>query len=185
VWVTEFGYDASTKPAPATGDFAKWQGSTEEQQALWDVRSFLLLARLGVDRAHLFFFDDADVPHVHGSSGITRNYEPKPAFHALAWLQRALGDFRFTRVEREDAEECYAYEFTSGSDPKQLVWAVWKPAAPARQVRLLHDPLIVGRAERMPLTADAAEPVAVHQEIEGYLAIEAGPAPVLIWLRRP
>ena len=185
VWVTEFGYDASTKPAPATGDFAKWQGSTEEQQALWDVRTFLLLARLGVDRAHLFFFDDPDEPHVHGSSGITRNYQPKPAFHALAWLQRSLGDFRFTRVEREDAEECYAYEFTSASDPKQLVWAVWKPAGPARQVRLLHDPLIVGRAERMPLTADPAEQVAVRQEIEGYLAVEAGPAPVLIWLRRP
>ena len=32
VWLTEFGYDASTKPAPPTGDFAKWQGSTETQQ---------------------------------------------------------------------------------------------------------------------------------------------------------
>ncbi len=184
VWVTEFGYDATTKPAPTTGDFAKWQGNTEEEQALWDVRSFLLLARLGVDRAHLFFFDDADEPHLHGSSGITRNYQPKPAFHALAWLQRSLGDFRFTRVEREDPEECYAYEFTNGSDPKQIVWAVWKPAGPARVVRLFHDPLTIQRAERMPLSGEPAEKATIREEIEGYLAMEAGPSPTLIWLRR-
>ena len=35
LWVTEFGYDASTQPPPKSGDFAKWQGNTAEQQAEW------------------------------------------------------------------------------------------------------------------------------------------------------
>ena len=185
LWVTEFGFDASTKPPPSTGDFAKWQSGTEEQQAMWSVRSFLLLARLGVDRAHLYFFNDSDEPHVHGSSGITRNFSPKPAFHALAWLQRSLGEYRFSRMEREDPDECYAYEFTHGAEPRKRVWVVWKPASDPRRVRLFNDPLRVIRAERMPLIAGDAEKVAVVQEIEGYLAVDAGDRPVMIWLERP
>jgi hypothetical protein len=33
VWITEFGYDSSTKLAEKSGTFAKWQGVTDEQQA--------------------------------------------------------------------------------------------------------------------------------------------------------
>ncbi|MEO6751590.1 MAG: hypothetical protein ABIP85_07410 [Chthoniobacteraceae bacterium] len=185
VWVTEFGYDACTKAPPATGDFTKWQGSTEEQQAMWSVRSFLLLARLGVDRAHLYFFNDTDEPHVHGSSGITRNFEPKSAFHALAWLQKSLGEYRFSRIEREDGDECHAYEFTHGADSAKRVWAVWRPSGAARVVRLFNDPLRVVRAERMPLVAGDAEKVDVRQEIEGHMAVEASERPVIIWLEKP
>ena len=76
LWVTEFGYDAGTKPPPATGDFSKWVSSTEEQQAMWTIRSFLILPRLGVDRAHLYFFNDSDEPKLHASSGITRTFKP-------------------------------------------------------------------------------------------------------------
>ncbi len=184
VWVTEFGFDATMKPAPATGDFAKWQGSTEEQQAVWSVRSFLLLARLGVDRAHLYFFNDKDEPHVHGSSGITRNFEPKPAFHALAWLQRSLGDYRFARADREE-EECHAYEFIHGTDPAKRAWVVWRASGESRTVRLFNDPQRVLRAERMPLVAGDAEKVEAKQEIEGYVAVEASERPVIIWMEKP
>ena len=185
LWVTEFGFDASTKPPPGTGDFAKWTSSTGEQQAMWSVRSFLLLARMGVDRAHLYFFNDSDEAKLHGSSGITRNFEPKPAFHALAWLQRSLGEYRFLRVEREDPGECYAYEFIHGGDARKRVWVVWKPAGESRAVRLFNDSLRVVRAERMPLLAGEVEKVAVTQEIEGYLAVDAGERPVMIWLEKP
>jgi serine/threonine-protein kinase ATR len=51
VRVTEFGWDASTKPAPATGDFAKWVGSSETEQARYLVRSFLLFSKRDVTRA--------------------------------------------------------------------------------------------------------------------------------------
>ncbi len=182
LWVTEFGFDAGTKPPPPKGDFAKWQGSTEEQQATWLVRSFLLLARYGVDRAHIYFFDDKDEPHVHGSSGITRNFKPKPAYHSLAWLQASLGDYRFVRVEREDAGECYAYEFVNGTNPRQRVWAIWKPSGSPRVARLFHDPMQIVKAERMPLEPGPAEKVEVKKEIEGYFAVEAGEKPILVWL---
>jgi hypothetical protein len=182
MWVTEFGYDASTKKPPATGDFAKWQGSTEEQQAAWIVRSYLLLARHGVDRAHLYFFNDSDEPQLHGSSGLTRNFQPKPAFHAVAWLQRSLGDFRFARVEREDSEECFAYEFVHASDPQKRIWAVWKVSGEPRTVRLFYDPHVVQKAERMPLVAGEVEAEPVKREIEGYFSVQASERLVLVWL---
>jgi hypothetical protein len=185
LWVTEFGYDASTQQPPKTGDFAKWQGNSAEQQAEWIVRSYLLLARHGVDRAHLFFFNDDDKPQVHGSSGLTRNFVPKPAFHSVAWLLKSLGDYRFSRVEREDAGDCYAYEFVHGQNPKDRVWAVWKPSGEPRVTRLLHDPLKIVKAERMPLSADTPEKVEVKREIEGFFAIEASEKPVLVWLTAP
>jgi hypothetical protein len=182
LWVTEFGYDASTQAPPKAGDFAKWEGNSEEQQAEWIVRSYLLLARHGVDRAHLFFFNDDDQPQVHGSSGLTRKFRPKAAFHSVAWLLRSLGEYRFARVEREDADDCFAYEFAHATDARRRVWAVWKPTGEARATRLFHDPLTLGKAERMPLSAAPPETVPVKQEIEGYFAVEASVKPVLIWL---
>jgi hypothetical protein len=183
VWVTEFGYDASTKPPPPTGDFSKWVSSTEEQQAMWTVRSFLLLPRLGVDRAHLYFFNDSDEAKLHGSSGITRNFEPKPVFHALAWLQSSLGDYRFSRVDREVSPgDCYCYEFTDARDPEKRIFAAWLPTGEEKTVRLFTDDAKVSRAERMPLKAGAAEPVEIKHEIEGYIALPVGEKPTLIWL---
>jgi serine/threonine-protein kinase ATR len=183
LWVTEFGYDAGTKPPPPTGDFSKWVSSTEEQQAMWTVRSFLILPRLGVDRAHLYFFNDSDEPKLHASSGITRNFKPKPVFHSLAWLQRSLGDYRFSRVDREAPPgECYCYEFSHGTDPKKRVLAAWLPSGESRKVRLFIDTAKVVRAESMPLSERPAERVAVRSEIEGYIALECGERPVFIWL---
>ena len=81
----EFGWDASTKlfPLPAKGDFARWVGSTETEQAQYLVRSFLLFSKLDVTRAYIYFFDDKDEPQVHGSSGLTpatgcRNWRSTP-----------------------------------------------------------------------------------------------------------
>ncbi|MGC3991231.1 MAG: hypothetical protein QM796_16440 [Chthoniobacteraceae bacterium] len=98
VWVTEFGYDSTTKPPETSGDFTKWVGVTDVQQAQWIVRSLLVFSTLPVQRAYLYFFNDNDEPHLHGSSGITRNFTPKPSFYALSHLQGRLGDCRFSRV---------------------------------------------------------------------------------------
>jgi serine/threonine-protein kinase ATR len=51
-----------------------------------------------VQRAYLYFFNDDDTPQLHGAAGLTRKFQPKPSFHAVAHLQRTLGDFRFARV---------------------------------------------------------------------------------------
>jgi hypothetical protein len=159
VRVTEFGWDASSKKPPTTGDFAKWEGSTEEQQAQYVVRSFLLFSKLDVTRAYIYFFDDKDEPQVHGSSGLTRNGRPKPAFHAVAHLQKTLGEYRFERVVLEKPGDTFVYEFVRGSDPADRIWAVWSPTGSGRDgnVRLEIRGHRVESAERMPLGPGPAQ----------------------------
>lgn len=178
LWEAEFGYDMSTKPAPSGVEFPS---ITEEQQAMWTGRAFLLLAGLGVDRAHLITAKAAEGPQLH-SNGSAPNLQPKPVFHALAWLRRSLGDYRFVHVEREDAGDCFCYEFMHNTDAKKRIWAIWKPTGDPLVVRLFHDPFIVTRAERMPLTHGDAETAKVNLEIEGYFAIQAEERPILVWL---
>jgi hypothetical protein len=162
--VTEFGWDASTKPAPATGTFSKWVGSTETEQALYLVRSFLLFSKYDVARAYIYFFDDKDEPQIHGSSGLTRNGHPKPAFHAVAHLKKTLGDYRFRRVVEEKPASVFVYEYVHGDDPRRRIWAIWSPTGTGKRgrVELKTDGMTLLDAARAPLAqgdAPAEHPV--------------------------
>jgi hypothetical protein len=187
LWVTEFGWDASTKPAPKTGDFARWVGSTETQQAQYLVRSFLVFAEMGVDRAYLFWFNDQDEPQLHGSSGITRNYQPKPAFYAVAHLYRTLGDYRFSRAVTKKTGDLYVYEFAHGTDTKARIWVVWSPTGSGREaaVSLPAPPGTIQKAERMPLREGAAEAVPWQSSAGNTLRLMVGESPVYLWFRMP
>jgi len=185
VWVTEFGWDASTKPAPATGDFSRWIGSTETQQAQYLVRSFLVFAAMGVDRAFIFFFNDEDEPQFHGSSGLTRNYRPKPSFYAVAHLYRTLGDYRFAHAVVQQPGDLYVYEFQRGDDEKERAWAAWSPTGSGRthDMAVPAPPGMIVRAERMPLKEGPAETVAWRTAPDGKVRLAVGESPVYLWFR--
>ena len=171
--------------APKAGTFSKWVGSTEAEQAQYLVRSVLVFSALPVDRAFVFFFNDRDEPQVHGSSGLTRNFEPKPAYHALAHLQAALGDYRFARVVEEKAGEVFVYEFTHGADPQKRVWAAWSPTGSGREAEVtLPVPAgAVARAERMTLKPGAAHAAAWAEAGAGRIKVTVGEAPIYVWLK--
>lgn len=182
IWVTEFGYDAGTKK-PGPGDFAKWVSATETQQAQWIVRSFLLFSSLGIDRAYLYYYDDKDEPILHGSSGLTRNFVPKPAYHAMAHLYQTLGDYRFARVVRQLKDDLYIFEYQNPSKPKEPIWVVWSPTGSQREVaRSITVPGTVVKAERMPLKEGKPKPA--FFEMEGNLAsVQVNESPVYLWLK--
>lgn len=131
VWITEFGYDSSTKSPARGGTFEKWEDVTDEQHAQWLVRSLLLFSVMPIERAYIYFFNDSDEPAFHASSGLTRNFEPKPAFHAVAHLQHVLGEFRFSRVVESNADvRIYEYE-----SEDEIAWAIWSPTGDGRTVQ--------------------------------------------------
>ena len=129
VWVTEFGWDACTEAAMArrAGWFQKlgWTGVTDLQQAQYLVRAFLMLAARDVQRAYIFYYDDHDEPSVHGASGLTRSFQPKPALWAVRQMQEQLGDFRFNRIVHEQ-DGAHIFAFTS--DDGQERWVAWASA---------------------------------------------------------
>lgn len=181
VWVTEFGYDAGTKK-PGPGDFAGWVSSTETEQAQWIVRSYLIFSSLGLDRAYLYYFNDSDEPMLHGSSGITRNFIPKPAYYATAHLYETLADYRFSRVVREDKNELYLFQYDNPAKPAQPLWVIWSPTGTQRSViKRIAIPGRLVKAEAMPLRAGPAEKVNVQTTGE-ILELPVTETPVYLWL---
>lgn len=159
LWVTEFGWDASTKPRYTTGEHAKWEGNVSDtKQAQYLVRAFLVFAGMDVDRAYLYFFNDSNEPSFHASSGITRNFEPKPSFHAVAHLYRTLGDYRFDRILSKKPGAEYVYQFAHASDVTKKAFVAWSPTGSDRstEIDLVIGNAKVVRLERMPLMPGAA-----------------------------
>ena len=186
IWITEFGYDSTTKPNLKTGDFKNWVGVTDTQMAQWLVRSFLVFSKMAIDRAYIYFFDDKDEPQLHGSSGLTRNFQPKPAFYAVGHLYRTLGDYRFSKVVLEQAGERRIYEYQHVSDPKKVIWAVWSPTGVQRS----EDGIVTGlpgevvKAERMPLaTGEEAAAATFTAKPNHAVGVTISESPVFLWIQ--
>jgi hypothetical protein len=177
VWVSEFGWDASSQEPPKVGDDAKFIDSTDEEQAMYLVRSFFLFAGMGVEKAFVFFFNDEDKHSFHAASGLTRNYQPKPAYHAVAWMLKHLQDYRFSRILQASLTEGYIYEFVSEKPDAPVILAVWR-ATGEGDVTLPQGTGDLIKAERMPMAANGNPAVALPQAKQG---IPAGGHPILLW----
>ncbi len=185
VWLTEFGYDSTTKPNEKTGDFKNWVGVTDIEQARYIVRSFLVFSAMDLDRAYLYWFNDEDKPSVHAAAGLTRHFQPKPSFHAVAHLLSTLGPYRFARVVRAERNDVYVYEYQHGTDRSRRVWVAWSPTGKDRKAfaQLTDVPGKPERVERMPLSAGGPEKVGVEAPRPGVLRVPIDESPVYIVLR--
>ncbi len=177
VWVSEFGWDASSQAAPKEGDAAKFIDSADEEQAMYLVRSFFLFAGMGVEKAFVFFFNDEDKYSFHAASGLTRNYQPKPAYHAVAWMFRHLRDYRFSRILRASLTDGYVYEFVPEAKGDPVILAVWRATGEAG-VSLPEGIGKVERAERMPEAAGENATVLGSGEKGPWIV---GGRPLLLW----
>jgi len=185
VWVTEFGYDSTTKPNKKTGDFAKWVGNTDEEQAKYIVRSYLLFSAMDVEKAYLYFFNDKDEPQLHGASGLTRDFKPKPSFYAVAHLQKTLGDYRFEKAVIRKQDDIYIYQYRSINKANEFIWTVWSPTGSSRTSKaVLPNPnaKIVG-AEQMPLIGGPTERVPYTIGPDGLIHITIGEKPTYLFFQ--
>jgi len=188
IWITEFGYDSSTKLPEKTGDVSKWVGVTDAQQAQWLVRSLLVFSSMPVERAYIYFFDDKDKPGLHASSGITRNFQPKPSFHALAHLYRTLGDYRFHRLVTNEPAKLRIQEYRHGNDAKKMAWTIWSPTGEGRSVSVTLDrpPGRLVQAEHMPLTTAAASfSAAAKRNPDGRIEAQLDESPLYLLFESP
>lgn len=127
IWITEFGYDATTGTPDPNGPFNQWNGVSDKVQAQWLVRSYLEFSALDVARAYIYMSTDYDDPSFHGSSGIMRNNKPKKSFWAVNQFREILGDYRFKRAIRRNAGHVHVFEYVHGSEPDRKVWVAWSP----------------------------------------------------------
>jgi len=180
IWITEFGYDSSTQPNATTGDFAKWQGVTDTQQAQWLVRSLLVFSAMPVQRAYVYFFNDEDQPSLHASAGLTRHFKPKPSFHALAHLQQVLGDCRFEKIITNQPGNLRVQEYRN--DAGKIVWAVWSQTGEGKKftATLENMPGKIISMQQMPMSSESPASPAIPEAADGKLAIEVKESPVYL-----
>jgi serine/threonine-protein kinase ATR len=185
IWLTEFGYDSASKPPSPAGEWKQWVGVTDEQQARYIVRSFLVLSAMNVDRAYLYFFNDKDEAQLHGASGITRNFQPKQSFYAMAQLYRNLADYRFERAVKKMDGECYCFEYVSPGKPKERVFVAWSPTGSDRKAKVVLPigvPAALGTYRTEQMTTDAAAPKkAEWKNVTEGVEVELGESPVYFW----
>lgn len=188
VWITEFGYDASTKKPNPNGDFKDWVCCSDVQQAQWLVRSWLVFSSMPVARAYMFFFNDEDEPQFHGSSGLTRHFQPKPVFHATAHLFHSLGEYHFVKIVKNEPDKLMIYEYERAGDSRDRVWVAWSPTGVDRHEKMLL-PQPEGqwmRAERMPLTdGPATLDLSTAGLGSGKATVEISESPLYLWWRKP
>jgi hypothetical protein len=186
VWITEFGYDSTTQPQEKSGDFAKWEGVNDEQQAQWLVRSLLVFSAMPVDRAYIYFFNDDDKASLHASSGLTRHFKPKPSFHAVSHLRKTLGDFRFQRIVSNEPEKPRVQEYKDSTNPGRIIWAVWSPAGgnESAKTTLTGVPGKLVSSSRMPLTEAPADIGPIRQDKPGTIELEVSGSPVYLILEK-
>ncbi|MES2658510.1 MAG: hypothetical protein V4689_07825 [Verrucomicrobiota bacterium] len=182
VWITEFGYDSTTRPQEKSGDFSKWEGVTDEQQAQWIVRSLLVFSAMPVERAYIYFFNDDDKASLHASAGLTRHFKPKPSFHAVRHLQQTLGDCRFRRIVTDEPGKIRVQEYQDDGTPGKIVWAVWAPNAGEGldKVVLTDFPGKLVSSSWMPLTDATAGSGVVTEPKRGTVELEVGGSPVYL-----
>jgi serine/threonine-protein kinase ATR len=145
----------------------------------------MVLARLGVARAYIFFFNDEDEPQFHGSSGLTRHFKPKPSYFAVAHLLATLGDYRFDRVLHETPGGAYAYRFVHADGPAKAVVAVWSPTGAGKKGALdldLEGYALAG-VTKMPLSPRAAAGPALRPR-GGRVRVPFDESPVFLRLER-
>jgi len=178
VWVTEFGWDAATSLDGRKGDFAKWEGNvTDSAQAAYLLRSIPLFLAEGVERAHIYFFDDKDEPQMHGASGIMRHGKPKPSWFALRQLQSLLGDARLERLDHDGIFYSARWKKPDGS-AWLMLWTAEPDSDRSRPRTLRVTP--VGDAIPMMLNAASPTPLRPEPAGPGQCRLPIGPRPIFV-----
>jgi hypothetical protein len=96
-------------------------------------------------------------------------------------MLRSLADYRFSRALRESMDDGYVYEFTPEKAGQPVILAAWHPTKEGIELKVDAGGRKLVRAERMPLSKDAAETVTV-KTTDGSLSFTGGEKPVLLWL---
>lgn len=184
VWVTEFGWDCSTKRPNPTDSFAKWMGVTDQQQAQWMVRATLLLSTLDVQRMYLQASDDNDEPGPDRGAGITRNGLPKPSYYAMKHLVKTLSDYRFEGVIRQE-NDAVILRFREATDTQKTLVVAWSPTGDDRSVPfttpLPADRRVV-RMQRMPVGEPVDELPPPSSATDGSVTVTLTESPLYVWL---
>ena len=130
VWMTEFGWDTYLAP----DNKHSYTYAPNQQQANYILRSYLVLLKLGFEKAFLFMDTDGNSKDIlqYSSSGLLTDkatkYAKKKSYYYLATMQNVLGKCEYTKTvsykQLSGNNEIYCIEFTNPANFEK-VFALW------------------------------------------------------------
>jgi hypothetical protein len=185
IWFGEFGYDTH----PASPQVARsFPGqSIEQTQGLWMVRTMLIAAEAGVDRAQMYMLADVDEESrtQFDTGGLLHSqkqgYAPKPSYYHMATLRAMLKGLQLDRTFRPESDGLHAQRYTGD----RTVYVVWADEKQAEAKPTISVPTGKAKSVRMVRMTDDSE-TGVSSELkstEGTIDVSGGPSPVFIELQ--
>lgn len=184
IWFGEFGYDTNPASPQAARPFPGQ--SIEQTQGLWMVRTFLIAALAGVDRAQMYMLADVDPASrtqfdTGGLLGAEKQgFTPKPSYYHVATLRNVLTGTRF--AERLDSPEgVFVLRFESIASPGHSVFAIWTDEQHAPRQPSVRLKLASPTARRIDLADDRDTGVVSELTVrDGAVEIPASASPVFV-----
>ena len=207
VWLSEFGYDSGQgSRQSATVEYTRNgvlfnEGINvgldgREVQGRWVVRSFILLAAAGVDRAQQFMLRDSSTnnpesPGVYDTCGLVgftevngvRSYPKKPSWYYVYTMKYWLDNMVFDQELETGADDMLAYQFveTDGSGTKAIsIWCTTKTVQVVPDYELaLPDGTVSAKLVTMADKKDFGI-VTDLEIVDGAVTIEVSEKPVFV-----
>jgi len=130
VWMTEFGWDTYL----SANNQHSYTYAPALQQANYLMRSYLVLLKMGFEKAFLFMDTDSNSKNIlqYSSSGLlsdkTSKYVRKISWYFLTTMQNVLGKTEFSKVlsfkEPSGSNEIYSMEFANPTTSEKVL-ALW------------------------------------------------------------
>lgn len=185
LWFGEFGYDTHPKSPVAAAAFP---GQTREQtQGLWLVRTYLIAALAGVDRAQMYMLADVNPESAtqFDTSGLLesekKGFQPKPSFYHVATLRQMLRSTRLVEHLHPDRKDLYVLRFEDSEKTAQSTWVIWTEERHATSKPSVTLSLPGVTVTRTTLADDREQGLSVAEPIQnGSVTITATPSPVFL-----
>lgn len=130
VWITEFGWDTYI----TSYNQHSYIYASFDQQANYLLRSYLVLLKMGFEKAFMFLATDGNSQDrtQFSSSGFFKDkntgFLKKPSFYYMVTMQNILGSTIFRKTiayaEKSGDNEIYCFEFENPDKPEK-VYAMW------------------------------------------------------------
>lgn len=187
VWLTEFGWDTNQSYLTEGSAHAYGPYTGRQVQGMWLVRSYFILASIGVDRAAMYMCRDVGAEEEsigkYGSSGVVTSGggQKKDGYYYLYTLKNTMNDMYFVEILDSGNEDVWIYKFENGQG--KTCYALWCPTTD--NIRVDNFQLNVGSATSVTKTEMAyGEISGVSSELavnNGTVSVNVSECPVLVF----
>lgn len=133
IWMTEIGWDTYL----SADNRHSYTYAPAQQQANYILRAYMILLKMGFEKAFLFMDTDTDSKGLiqYATSGLltdkATSYQKKMSYYYLSTMQNVLGKTEFTKTvsykQASAGNEVYCFEFTNPATSEK-VYALWTRA---------------------------------------------------------